>query len=135
MRFTKIIFFLLSITLSSCVTNSYQDFRSENRHNISKIKSGNLLSQVEQIMGDKIADGDISGARNEVIRNPYKTENIEFKGNTYLIYYYYTEYIGDKSWETGVTPVIFLNDKVAGIGWRSMESLGLESPSRTFKMR
>ena len=93
------------------------------------------MSQVEQIMGDKIADGDISGARNEVIRNPYKTENIEFKGNTYLIYYYYTEYIGDKSWETGVTPVIFLNDKVAGIGWRSMESLGLESPSRTFKMR
>jgi hypothetical protein len=135
MKLSNLIIFFLIISLTSCVTESYQDLRSDNRYNISKIKVGNLLSEVEQIMGDKIADGDISGVLGEKVRNPYKIENIELKGSSYLIYYYYTERIGDKSWETGVSPIVFLNNKVIGIGWRSMESLGLESPSRTLKIR
>jgi hypothetical protein len=135
MRFSKIIIFFLIIFLTSCVTKSYEDLRSENRYNISKVKLGSLLSEVEQTMGDKMADGDISGVLGEKIRNPYKIENIELKGSSYLVYYYYTERIGDNSWETGVSPIIFLNNEVVGIGWRSMESLGLESPSRTYKIR
>ena len=67
-----------------------------------------------------MADGDISGVLGEKIRNPYKIENIELKGSSYLVYYYYTERIGDNSWETGVSPIIFLNNEVVGIGWRSM---------------
>ena len=135
MRFSKIKIFFLIIFLTSCVTKSYEDLRSENRYNISKVKLGSLLSEVEQTMGDKMADGDISGVLGEKIRNPYKIENIELKGSSYLVYYYYTERIGDNSWETGVSPIIFLNNEVVGIGWRSMESLGLESPSRTYKIR
>ena len=135
MRFSKIIIFFLIIFLTSCVTKSYEDLRSENRYNISKVKLGSLLSEVEQTMGDKMADGDIYGVLGEKIRNPYKIENIELKGSSYLVYYYYTERIGDNSWETGVSPIIFLNNEVVGIGWRSMESLGLESPSRTYKIR
>jgi hypothetical protein len=46
-----------------------------------------------------------------------------------------TNYIGDKSWETGVTPIIFLNNKVKGIGWRSMEKLELDSPSQKIRVR
>ena len=123
------------ILLASCVTKTYEDLRSQNRFNISKIKTNYSLSEVITIMGAEKADGDISGAVGEVVMNPYKTENIPHNGKSYLVYYYYTERIGDKSWETGVTPIIFINEKVVGIGWRSMENLGLESPSKTFKVR
>lgn len=129
------VFLISLILLASCVTKSYEDLRSQNRFNISKIKIGNSLSEVVKIMGIEKADGDISGYQGEVVMNPYKTENLTHSGKPYLIYYYYTEKIGDKSWETGVTPIIFVNEKVIGIGWRSMENLGLESASKTFKVR
>jgi hypothetical protein len=103
---------------------------------MSKITLGLSVDEVKNIMGEDSADCDYLGrCGQEIFRNPYKTETTEHKGNNYLIYYYYTERIGDKSWETGVSPIIFLNNKVVGIGWRSMEKLELESPSKTIKLR
>ena len=89
-------------------------------------------------MGDKEAGHHsliLYGVPGDIIKNPYSTETIEHKGNNYLIHYYYTNYIGQKSWETGVTPIIFLNNKVTGIGWRSMEKLELDSPSQKIRLR
>lgn len=127
----KILIVLISsFLLISCGT-SYDTLRSENRNNISKITLGLSINEVKTIMGEK--ESGLPGA--EIIKNPYLTETIENKGNNYLIYYYYTNYIGDKSWETGVTPIIFLNNKVVGIGWRSMEKLELESPSKKIRVR
>jgi hypothetical protein len=117
------------LLLSSCVTPD--QLRSDNRNNLSKIILGLPINEVKTIMGETMSEG--SGG--EIIRNPYSIERIENKGNNYLIYYYYTNYIGDKSWETGVTPIIFLNNKVKGIGWRSMEKLELDSPSQKIRVR
>ena len=129
----KILFFITLLIFHSCT--SYEDLRSDNRYKITTISIGTSLDDVEKIMGDESASSDISGRYGERIRNPYKTENINYKGNNYLVYYYYTERIGNKSWEAAVTPIIFLNNVVTGIGWRSMEQIGLESESKTIKVR
>ena len=133
----KIFIVLTSLfLLSSCVTPD--QLRSENRDNISKITIGLSINEVKTIMGDKEAGHYsliLSGVPGDIIKNPYSTETIEHKGNNYLIHYYYTNYIGQKSWETGVTPIIFLNNKVTGIGWRSMEKLELDSPSQKIRVR
>jgi hypothetical protein len=126
----KILIVLTSLfLLSSCV--SYETLRSENRNNLSKITLGLSINEVTMIMGEK--ESGLPG--NEIFKNPYLIETIEQKGNNYLIYYYYTSYIGEKSWETGVTPIIFLNNKVVGINWRSMEKLELDSPSKKIRVR
>ena len=127
----KILIVLTSLFLLSSCGVSYDTLRSQNRNNLSKIILGLPINEVKTIMGETMSEG--SGG--EIIRNPYSIERIENKGNNYLIYYYYTNYIGDKSWETGVTPIIFLNDKVTGIGWRSMEKLELDSTSQKIRVR
>ena len=133
----KILIVLTSLfLLSSCVTPD--QLRSENRDNISKITIGLSINEVKTIMGDKEAGHHsliLYVVPGDIIKNPYSTETIEHKGNNYLIHYYYTNYIGEKSWEMGVTPIIFLNNKVTGIGWRSMEKLELESPSKKIRVR
>jgi len=40
-----------------------------------------------------------------------------------------------KNWENGMTPIIFLNDSVVAVGWRSMEKLGLDSKSSTIRLK
>jgi hypothetical protein len=129
----KILALITLLILYSCT--SYEDLRSDNRYKITTIRTGNTLDTVVKIMGVESSSFNIQGRLGETIRNPYKSENINYKGNNYLIYYYYTERKGDNSWETAVTPIIFLNDVVTGIGWRSMEQIGLESPSKTIKVR
>ncbi len=129
----KIFSILILLFLTSCV--SYEDLRSDNRNNLSKIRNGNSISEVEKIMGIRSALEDNYGNRGEEIRNPYRKENIEHKGKYYRVYYYYTERFGNNPWQMGVTPVIFESNGVVGIGWRAMENLGLESPSTTIKVR
>ena len=132
----KILIILTSLfLLTSCVLHSYEDLRSDNRTKLSKIRIGSSISEVEKIMGVLGADSDNYGNVGEKITNPYKKENIEHKGKYYRIYYYYTERFGNNPWQTGVTPVIFESNGVVGTGWRTMESLGLESPSTTIKVR
>ena len=127
----KILIVLTSLFLLSSCGVSYDTLRSQNRNNLSKIILGLPINEVKTIMGETTTDP----FEGEIFRNPYSIERIENKGNNYLIYYYYTNYIGDKSWETGVTPIIFLNNKVKGIGWRSMEKLELDSPSQKIRVR
>ena len=127
----KILIVLTSLFLLSSCGVSYDTLRSQNRNNLSKIILGLPINEVKTIMGETMSEG--SGG--EIIRNPYSIERIENKGNNYLIYYYYTNRIGNNSWETGVTPIIFLNDKVTGIGWRSMEKLELDSTSQKIRVR
>jgi len=134
MKKNYLILFLF-LFLTSCVFNSYEDLRSDNRTRLSKIRIGSSISEAEKIMGVNWGDSDKYGNRGETITNPYKKENIEHKGKYYRIYYYYTERFGNNPWQMGVTPVIFESNAVVGTGWRAMESLGLESPSTTIKVR
>ncbi len=104
--------------------------RSANRENIMKVQDGYSSAQVTQTMGNLVNnDG------TEKMTNPYKTEILNHNNKNYTVWYYYTETIGDKNWENGMTPIIFLNDSVVAIGWRSMEKLGLDSKSSTIRLK
>lgn len=104
------------ISLSAC--SNYSSSRAENRENIARLNLGMSKEQVMVIMGNNTASG-----LGETISNPYKREFIKTKnGNTLEVLYYYTEQIGDKNWEMGMTPVSFEQGKVVGIGWRFLDS-------------
>lgn len=119
---------VLSLLLSACVT--FEVMRSENRVNISKIQVGSSSALVTQTMGTMTNNDGL-----EKFTNPYKTETLNHNNKNYTIWYYYTERIGDKNWENGMTPVVFLNDTVIAVGWRSMEKIGLDSKSTTIRLK
>jgi hypothetical protein len=119
---------ILGLLLSSCVT--YGDVRVANRENIKKLQIGNSSAQVTQTMGNLVNNDGV-----EKIYGLYKTEALNHNNKNYTVWYYYTDRIGDNNWENGMTPIIFLNDSVVGIGWRSMEKLGLDSKSSTIRLK
>ena len=119
----------LGLLLSACFV-TFEDMRGENRVNITKVQAGYSSAQVTQTMGNLVNnDG------TEKMTNPYKTEILNHNNENYTIWYYYTDRIGDNNWEYGMTPIIFLNDSVVAIGWRSMEKLGLDSKSSTIRLK
>lgn len=113
----RIFFIALSaIILTGC--SSYPSFRDKNRSNIIQIERGMTRPQVMQIMGTNSVSG-IDGT----ITNPYKRELIrDHNGIEYEVLYYYTEKVGNKSREQGMTPVILRDGRVVGIGWRYLGS-------------
>ena len=121
-------FFLFLFLLNSCV--GPEVLRSANRQNITKININDSSFTVISIMGQEGTSGLLDN-----VTNPYTKEILMHKGQNYSIWYYYTERIGEKNWENGVTPVVFLNDKVIGVGWRSMEKLELDSKSSTIRIK
>lgn len=113
---------LVAILVVGC--SSYSGLRDTNRKNIQSVRIGDTETSVVTKMGESKGGG-LEGE----ITNPYKRESVKINGNVYDIWYYYTEQIGEKSWEQGMTPVVFVSGKVEAIGWRAMERLGLDSSS------
>lgn len=114
--FKNLIAISFVVILTSCA--NYNSFRAENRENIARLEQGMSKEQVITIMGKSTASG-----LGETITNPYKREFIQTKnGDKLEILYYYTEQIGDKYWEEGMTPVVFEQGRVVGIGWRYLDS-------------
>jgi hypothetical protein len=113
---------LLALALVACsTTDQYAQLRSENRASIARIEKGMVREQVVKVMGSKSATG-----ADETFTNPYKRELVRDRdGNEYEILYYYTERIGEKNWEEGVTPIILRMGVVVGVGWRYIESTDL----------
>lgn len=120
---------IIGVLVVGCAT--YTGQRDANRKNIQNIRLGNSQAAVVAIMGEATSSG-MGGT----MTNPYKRESIQVGDTEYVIWYYYTEQIGNKSWEEGMTPVVFANDKVVAIGWRALERLGIDSGSTvTIKRR
>lgn len=118
--------FVVLMAVFSLVGCMYGNLRQENRQNINRVDVGMTKDQVLNIMGDK-STGEIS--------NPYKRETIPGKdGKTYDVLYYYTEQVGGKSWETGVTPVVFVEGRVIGVGWKVLDDSDVRS-TLTIKRR
>lgn len=108
---------LAMLLLSSC--SSYSTLRDSNRANLNLIEVGMPKDRVASIMGNKIRSG-----MDGTISNPYRRETLlGLDGKSYDVLFYYTDRIGEKDVETGLTPVVFLDGKVSGIGWRYMNSV------------
>jgi hypothetical protein len=76
-------------------------------------------SQVESIMGSRSAEGEIGR-----YENPYKKEIVRgTDGQSYDVLYYYTQQIGERPIETDLTPVVFNEGRVVGIGWGFLDGV------------
>ena len=125
-----ILYIAISFLLISCAASPYVGLRDANRKNIQNVHLGDSSSSVVGKMGEASTSG-MSGT----VTNPYKKEAVQLAGVDHVIWYYYTEQIGYKSWEEGMTPIVFVNDKVIAIGWRALERLGIGSDSTFTVMR
>lgn len=109
---------LLVIVATGC-TNPYATMRDANRMALTKIETGMSRTQVEEIMGQRSADG---GAGR--FENPFKRETVKVAdGKSYDVLYYYTQAMEDRPIETGLTPVVFFDRRVTGIGWGYLDGL------------
>ena len=64
---------------------------------------------------------------NDTVRNPYKKDILRVAADTYEVLYYYTDYMRLGSWETGVTPVVFKDSRLVGMGWAFLEQNNLKT--------
>lgn len=114
------IHFVVALFFAGCASaNPYAIMRDGNRTSLAKVEIGMGKSQVESLMGSRVAEGD-SGR----YENPYKREIIRgTDGQSYDVLYYYTQQIGERTIETGLTPVVFNEGRVVGIGWGYLDSI------------
>ncbi len=115
----------LIFSLVGCV-NDFAVMRDANRQAMNKIELGMSKIQVETVMGNRSAEDRFEGR----YENPFKRETVRgVDGNTYDVMYYYTQQIGNKPIESGLTPVVFLTGKVVGIGWGYLDGVSGNSTS------
>ena len=117
----KTLLFVAFILLLSGCANKWAVMRDANRVAMNQVEIGMTKTDVVRIMGNHSVYGPAVGT----YQNPYKRETLKGdNGKTYDVLYYYTQEIGRKSIESGLTPVVFLSGKVEGIGWNYLDSVG-----------
>lgn len=111
---------LIGILLLAGCVNPFAIMRDGNRAALAKVDIGMNKSQVESVMGSRTAEDD----RGERYENPFKREIIRgTDGLSYDVLYYYTQEIGLRPIETGLTPVVFYEGRVVGIGWGFLDGI------------
>lgn len=110
---------ILSATVCLLLTGcSYEMIRDRNKQNLARVNMGDTKSHVIKECG-----------------TPDKNEQFAKGGSSYDVLFYYTDHIGDKSWETGHTPILLKDGKVIGIGWRALKVNGIESSDISIETR
>ena len=109
---------LMIVAVAGCA-NPYAVMRDANRAALTRIEVGMTKSEVETMMGQRAAEGVLGR-----YENPYKKETIRgTDGTSYDVLYYYTQQIGERSIETGLTPIVLSNGRVMGIGWGFLDGI------------
>ena len=115
-----------SVLLLTGCANPYAIMRDDNRAALSSVEMGMGKSEVQRIMGIRSAEG-FAGR----FDNPYKRETYRgTDGVAYEVLYYYTQQMSGKSYESGLSPVVLLDNKVVGIGWRALDGLTQQKAMR-----
>lgn len=130
---------VMMLTLVGCVSvnrepvNRYGDW-NEKRKNLTAIDQVHIGmddTQVRELMKDKLVIGyhrvGMSAAEELTLPQPYKTTRLVTDSGTYDIHFYITKIHkadGIISQEE-LTPVIFLEHKLVGIGSEALEGLGV----------
>ena len=113
--------YLIGFLLLAGCANPYAIMRDGNRAALAKVEVGMSKSQVESTMGTRTAELPDGPGRYE---NPYKRETVRgTDGQLYDALYYYTQQIGERPIETGLTPVVFYEGRVVGIGWGFLDGI------------
>lgn len=110
--------YLIAFALLLCGCSNYEMIRERNKENMAKVSMGDSKTRVVELCG-----------------TPDKNEQFIKAESGYDVIFYYTDQIGDKSWETGHTPILLKDGKVIGIGWRALKVNGIESSDISIETR
>jgi hypothetical protein len=119
--------FALMVTLSGCSTlivDPLEQLREHNKQNLAKVAPGMTRMEVESVMGHAQAGGglpEVVFGRVQYLRatNPMREEIVRgADGKAYLVLFYYTDVkqLDDRITDDELTPVVFRDGKVVGVG-------------------
>ncbi len=120
---------LCTVILTAGCANLFFDnverLRDDNKKNIAQLSVGMTRVDVEKVMGNGVAGGtvaDVAFGRFQYlrVRNPMREERVSGPdGTSYDVLFYYTDLRqrDDKITDDELTPVVFRDGKIAGIGY------------------
>jgi hypothetical protein len=119
---------VVALVVAACaplVVDPVEQLRNANKLNLAHVSPGMTRTQVESVMGSAKAGGgltDIAFGRVQYLQasNPMREETLPGgDGADYLVLFYYTDVheLDDKITDDELTPVVFRDGKVAGIGY------------------
>ena len=121
-----IVIFLMLVYLAGCSTTLPQ-IRSGNRERLRKLSLGMTKQKVLHIMGTETINAHSrSGEVIGVIDNPYKRKILRGKEMTFEVLYYYTRirHSDGAITDDELTPIVFYEGKLIGVGWPFFIDLG-----------
>jgi hypothetical protein len=127
MLFRATVLSLLAV-LAACATlmvDPLEQLRNHNKQNLAKVAPGMTRMEVESVMGHEHAGGglpEVVFGRVQYLRakNPMREETVHgADGRDYLVLFYYTDVKqrDDKITDDELTPVVFRDGKVVGVGY------------------
>src|SRR5690348_2701421 len=114
------------IALAACSTlmvDPLEQLRAANKENLAKVRPGMTRLEVTSLMGEAQAGGglpEVVFGRVRYLRakNPMREETVKRADGDYLVLFYYTDLKerDDKITDDELTPVVFRDGKVVGVG-------------------
>lgn len=117
---------VLLLFLSGCIAHTLPQIRYETKKNLMKLTSQMTTDQVLKVMGNKPIDAHSrSGKFIGTIYHPYKTQEVVSDEKKYKILFYYSHIRHSDAIITNseLTPIIFNEDKLVGVGWSFLDKL------------
>jgi hypothetical protein len=121
----------LAAGCSTLMIDSLEQLRDNNRKNIAQLALGTPRAQVEKLMGDAAAGGKLGDVlfgrvQHLEVKNPQREERITGPdGEAYDVLFYYTDLKtrDDRITDDELTPLVFRNHELAGIGYGFLAKL------------
>lgn len=109
---------------SSLMIDPLEQLRSANKQNLAKLAPGMTRMEVESVMGREQAGGglpEVVFGRVQYLKakNPMREETVSAADGEYLVLFYYTDVksLDDRITDDELTPVVFRDGRVAGVGY------------------
>ena len=123
----SVVFSLLAAVAgcSTLMVDPLEQLRTNNKQSLAKVAPGMTRMQVESVMGHERVGGglpEVVFGRVQYLRakNPMREETVRgADGRDYLVLFYYTDVkqLDDKITDDELTPVVFREGKVVGVGY------------------
>ena len=116
---------LLVFGCAPLLIDSVEELRAANKSNLAKLSAGMPRAQAERIMGSAAAGGKLGDVvfgrlQHLEVRNPMREERVRgADGADYEVLFYYTDLRtrDDRITDDELTPVVFRDGRLAGIGY------------------
>ncbi|HEX7053565.1 MAG TPA: DUF3192 domain-containing protein [Burkholderiales bacterium] len=129
LRTARVAWLALLVGCSTLIVDPLEQMRAQNKEKLAKVVPGMTRMEVESVMGHERAGGglpEVVFGRVQYLQatNPMREETVRgADGRDYLVLYYYTDVkqLDDKITDDELTPVVFRDGKVVGVGHQHLK--------------